>query len=68
MELDGVAGTGGWRGVRGEDVVGALVGGDRPGVLPVSAATLAADSPFTVGSGGDNGDTETAVTEAEWAW
>lgn len=62
--FDGVAGTGGWRGVLGEEVgpadVGACLGGvsDRPG-------SLFGEFDPSVGIGGGKGDIESAVTEAE---
>jgi hypothetical protein len=43
-----------------EGLAGELVGG--------SNETLLETSDRVEGHGGGNGDTETAVTEAEWAW
>lgn len=71
IEFEGVAGT--WYcgrcGVLGDEVAPDLIEGGLAGELVgMSNETLLALSERIDGQGGGNGDTETAVTEAEWAW
>lgn len=65
--MDGVFGTGGRLGVRVDAVVVGLAEGDEatrvdsPTILPAVAVEIPA------GGVGGSGDTESAVTDAEWA-
>jgi hypothetical protein len=42
--------------------------GERAGESWISDTSLFTPSGLATGKGGGNGDTETAVMEAEWAW
>jgi len=66
MEFDGVAGTGVWRGVRGDAAwPPATEGTFVEGVFGVSACLPMTTSGLAVGKGSGNGETEMAEMVAE---
>ena len=68
MALEGVAGTGGCLGLRGEDCCGTLrLAVELAGDLRCSDAILLTASTFEAGKGGGNGEMEMADIDAECA-
>jgi hypothetical protein len=75
IEFEGVAGTGGCRGVRGEDVGvlpeaidGALTGAGEDVGASVAIAARFEASDRKPGGVVSRGETDTDVIEAEWTW
>ena len=68
IAFDGVAGTWGCCGLLPAGDVETREDGERAGEARTSEEILLMASGFAIGRGGGLGDTETAVTDAEWAW
>lgn len=69
MELEGIAGTGGCcRGLLAAGDAALADDAVRAGEPLGSAVRRLTPSGFPDGKGGGNGEIETAVMEAEWAW